>query len=136
MTALVTLLASVFAALFLIGPAFLSREIIGRLIIKQPSRPQTSTEEFGRLLLQSLAFFLPSTVLVLGLLRLLHHSINPYRQLDCILGDTCTHPSARLAAVHSASPVLWILLGTYLLDLLYIALVCQRHPCASVTRAS
>lgn len=120
MNAIITLIASLVIATFFLGPHLAARFAIERLIVKQPAKTQTSTEEFGR----ALFFSVPVVGLACFLVWLHAHYQYVFvpDKLDCIFASQSSF-GQRWSALDALWPIRDILVGTYLEVLVYVGLI-------------
>ncbi len=119
MNAIITLVASLLIAVFFLGPHLAARFAIERLVVKQPAKAQTSTEEFGRALFFSVPF-----VGIAALLVWLYSHTRYVFDPDVLDGIFASNTSKeRWSALHGMWPVRDILVWTYLEVLTYVFLV-------------
>ena len=120
MNAIITLLASLVIAVFFLGPHLAARFAIEWLIVKQPAKAQTSTEEFARALFFSVRLVGIAAFLV-WLYTHQRYVFDP-EALDRLFASDSSFQE-RWSALPSLWPVRDLLVCTYLEVLAYVGLV-------------
>ncbi len=133
MNAIITLLASIVIGLFFIGPYLAARFAIELLIVKQPAKAQTSTEELARSLFFSVPFVAVASFLVW--LRFHTHYVFDPATLDVVFASGITFEK-RWPAMQAMWPVRSVLLVVYVEVAIFVSLVWLAVHLLRITKTS